>query len=338
MARKTVSFRLPESIVQALELHAKATGKSRTTLFLEVLTKAYGLSQSAPQPITPKMLQYQLEQLKQQMANVIIDDQNAPTEGEYAAGDQDLLASIASQTNMFDQIFSAVPDPLFVCDRRGRLTYINLTGSRLLKIDRNQALGKHCQQVDLPPDVMTRLQPQLEIALIHGKFSRGEFSFQMASQTRHYEYCLNPIYSDQGTIDGIVGIARDTTQYKQIETELQDSQEQYRKLFELANDWMFIIDASTDKILEANSQASKRLGYTRKEICRQSFVGISSPAAAAHYQTAIVPDLERTGESIFDHALLHRNGQEIHVEISSCLIEYQDQLVFECSARELIRK
>ena len=245
------------------------------------------------------MLQYQLEQLQQQLANVMMGEPNAPTEWEYAVGDQDLLSRVIFQTKVFDQIFSAVPDP---------------------------------------SGVMARLQPQLEMALMHGKFSRGEFSCHIASQTRYYEYSLNPFFSNENMIDGIVGIARDTTYYKQIEPELRDAQEPYRKLFELANDWIFIIDASTDQILGANSQASKRLGYTCKEICLLSFVDISSPAAAAYYQTTIVPDLEKTGSRIFDHALRHRNGQEIHVEISSRLIEYQDQLVFEFSARELARK
>ena len=338
MTRKTVSFRLPESIVQTIEAHAKATGKSRTTLFVEVLNQAYGLSQPAAQAITPKMIQYQLEQLKQQLANVIIGEASAPSEGECSAVVQDLTARIASQTDVFDQIFSAFPDPLFVCDRQGKIAYINLSGSRILRIDRSQALGKNYQEANLPPDVLARLQPQLEMALKYGEFSRGEFSLQTASQTRHYEYSLNPIFSNESMIDGIVGIIRDITQYKQRERQLRDAQEQYRNLFELANDWMFVIGASTNKILAANSQAAKRLGYTRKEICRQSFVDISSPAAAAHYQTAIVPELERTGSGIFDHTLRHRNGQEIRVEISSRLIEYQDQLVFECSARELVRE
>ena len=337
MARKTVSFRLPESIVQALEAQAKATGKNRTTLFVEVLTHAYGLSQPPPQRAKLAMLQQQLDELKQQVAILKIGESNAPTEAEHSGDDQNLMVRIASQTKVFDQIFSAVPDPLFVCDRQGRIAYINLTGSRMLRIERSKALGKHCQEVNLPQNVIARLQPQLEMGLMNGKFSRGEFSLHTASQTRHYEYCLNPIFSDDSTIHGIVGIARDTTQYKHIETELRDAQEQYRNLFELANDLRFIINASTDKILEANSQALKQLGYTRKEICRQSFFDISSPVAAAHYQSAIVPELERTGSGIFEHTLRHRNGQEIRVEISGRLIEYQDQLVFECSARELIR-
>ena len=337
MASKTVSFRLPENIVQAIEAHAKATGKNKTTLIVEVLTQAYGLSQPSDQQITPAMLQQQLDELKQQLAVLKIDESYIPTEGEQSGGAQDLIARTESQTKAFDQIFSAVPEPLFVCDRQGRIVYINLTGARMLRLERRKALGKNYQEVNLPQDVIAHLQPQLEIALMNGKFIRGEFSLHTSSQTRHYEYLLNPILGSDSTIGGIVGIARDTTQYKQIEAELRNLQEQYRNLFELANDLMFIINASTYEILEVNSQASKRLGYTRKEICRQSFFDISPPKAAAHYKATIVPELERTGSGIFEHTLCHKNGQEIRVEISSRLIEYRDRLVFECSARDLIK-
>ena len=335
MASKTVSFRLPENIVQAIEAHAKATGKNKTTLIVEVLTQAYGLEPSPQrQQITPAMLQQQLDDLKQQVANLKIG-QSHRASGEGLMGlTESLIARIQSQTQVFDQIFSAVPDPVFVCDRQGRIVYINLVGARLLGIERSNAMGENYQQLNLPPSVIERLRLQLDITLMYGKSSRGEFDLQTLSQTRHYEYCLNPIVESDSRISGLVGIVRDTTQYKQTELKLRDAQAQYRNLFELANDLRFIINASTYEILEVNSQASKRLGYTRKEMLRQSFFEISSPAAAAHYKAAIVSELEKTGSGIFEHTLCHKNGQEIRVEISSRLIEYQDQLVFECSARD----
>ena len=60
MASKTVSFRLPESIVQAIEAQAKVTGKNKTTLIVEVLTQAYGFSPPSAQQITLEMLQQQV--------------------------------------------------------------------------------------------------------------------------------------------------------------------------------------------------------------------------------------------------------------------------------------
>ena len=337
MTRKTVSFRLPESIIQAIEAHAKATGKTRTTLIVEVLSQAYGLPQPSPPQVTTEMLQQQIDELKQQVATLATGKFYVLAEGEQSGNAQNLIARIESQAKAFDQILLALPDPLFICDRQGRITYINLTGAQMLKIKRSQALGKNYQQVNLPQDVLARLQPQMEWVLMNGQFIRGEFTLQTSSQTRHYEFLLNPIFGGEGVIDGILGIARDTTRYKQTEAELRYSQEQHRNLFELANDLMFIIDASTDEIVEVNSQALKRLGYTGKEIYRQSFCDISPPEAAAHYKAAIVPELGRMGGGIFEHTLCHRNGQAIWVEISSRLIEYQGRLAFVCSARDLLK-
>ena len=74
MPRKTVSFRLPENIVHTLNAKAKATGKTKTTLIVEILSQAYGLSLPATHQVTPEMLQRQIDQLKQQVAVLSLDD------------------------------------------------------------------------------------------------------------------------------------------------------------------------------------------------------------------------------------------------------------------------
>ena len=338
MASKTVSFRLPENIVQAIEAHAKATGKNKTTLIVEVLTQAYGLEPSPQRrQITPTMLQQQLDDLKQQVTNLKMGKLCGTSEQGLIEDSEPLLALIQSQIQVFDQIFSAVLDPVFVCDLQGQIAYINRVGARLLGIERSQALGENYQQLNLPPAMLDRFRLQLEMILMYGESRQGEFDLQMLSQTRHYEYCLNPILESDSRISGLVGIVRDVTQYKQTELALRHAQAQYRNLFELSNDLRFVINASTYEILEVNTQASKRLGYTRKEMLRQSFFEISSPSAAAHYQATLASELNKTGSGIFEYTLCHKNGQEIRVQISSRMIEYQDQLVFECSARDLIK-
>ena len=80
MSKKTVSFRLPDNIVKALEAQAKATGKNKTTLVVEILSQAYDLSQPSPPQITPEILQQQIDQLKQQVAVLSISELYAPNE------------------------------------------------------------------------------------------------------------------------------------------------------------------------------------------------------------------------------------------------------------------
>ena len=47
MASKTVSFRLSDEVVSAIEAHAKAKGQTRTAVVVEALTNALGVSRES---------------------------------------------------------------------------------------------------------------------------------------------------------------------------------------------------------------------------------------------------------------------------------------------------
>ncbi|MDJ0704109.1 MAG: PAS domain S-box protein [Leptolyngbyaceae cyanobacterium MO_188.B28] len=324
MATKTVSFRLPDTIVKAIEAQTQATGKRKTTLIIEALAQVYGLPAPAPPSATPEALQQQLDELKQQMLAL---------QARSSFPDAELYRE--SQTKLLDSILALVIDPVFMCDRRGRFTYINPAGAQMWRRERGQLLGKTLSELALPSDFVLCFGPQLEKALAHGTASSGEFSISQLWETRHYDYVLTPTLKGDRTFDGIIGVARDMTEYKRVESELRDWQERYRTLLELTGDFVFCLDASTHAILETNAQASRRLGYTRRELCHRSFLDISSPSFAVQYEEAIVPELDKTGSKAFQHCFLHKNGTEIPVHMTSRLIEYGERLVFQCCARSI---
>ena len=47
MVSKTVSFRLPDEVVRAIEAHADATGQTRTAVVIDALAKALGVTREA---------------------------------------------------------------------------------------------------------------------------------------------------------------------------------------------------------------------------------------------------------------------------------------------------
>ncbi|NJO53400.1 MAG: hypothetical protein HC840_32825, partial [Leptolyngbyaceae cyanobacterium RM2_2_4] len=55
---------------------------------------------------------------------------------------------------------------------------------------------------------------------------------------------------------------------------------------------------------------------------------LKTPEATASREDKIVPELQRTGNVIFEHILRHKNGSELPVEISCRLIEYGDRSSF----------
>ena len=107
-----------------------------------------------------------------------------------------------------------------------------------------------------------------------------------------------------------------------MERILQESEEKYRKLIEIANDAIFLADVETGIILEANKQTEKLLGVPAEEIMGMHHTQVYPPE-----------DVERNKElfnkySQFDKSITledifvqHKDGRKIPVEISSSVFK-----------------
>jgi PAS domain S-box-containing protein len=241
---------------------------------------------------------------------------------------QELAARIEQQARIFDQVLSASPDPICVIDRLGRFTYVNLAIAQLFRLSQHQILGKTWQQIDLPPDVMEMepIDAKREVVFATKRPLTKEISYSTLNGVRDYECILSPILGASGSVEAVICTARDITERKQVEESLRESEANYRHLFEYANDSIFIIDLSTSRILDANQNAARRLGYTRKELLKLRTKDIDAPIPE-NRQKMINHQLQATGSFIFEHALRRKDGIEIQVEISSRIIEYCDRLV-----------
>ncbi|HEY9632783.1 MAG TPA: PAS domain S-box protein [Coleofasciculaceae cyanobacterium] len=241
---------------------------------------------------------------------------------------QELAARIEQQARIFDQVLSASPDPICVLDRVGRFTYANLALAQLFGLPQHQILGKTWQQLDLLPELleMEPIDSQREVVFATKRPLTKEISYPTINGVRDYECILSPILGVSGSVEAVICTARDITERKQVEESLRESEANYRHLFEYANDSIFIIDLSTSRILDANQNAARRLGYTRKELLKLRTRDIDVPTSPER-QKMINQQMQATGSIIFEHALRRKDGTEVQVEISSRIIEYRDQLV-----------
>lgn len=241
---------------------------------------------------------------------------------------QELAVRIEQQARIFDQVLSASPDPICVIDRVGRFTYINLALAQLFGLPQRQILGKTWQQLDLPPDLreMPPIDAQREVVFATKRPCTKEISYPTLNGIRDYECILSPILSVGSSVEAVICTARDITERKRVEESLRESEANYRHLFEYANDSIFIISLSSSRILDANQNAARRLGYTRKELLNLRTKDIDGPISLSR-QKSINQTLQATGSFIFEHVLRRKDGVEIQVEISSRIIEYCDQLV-----------
>jgi len=247
---------------------------------------------------------------------------------------QQLAAKVEQRARMLEQVLSASVDHICMYDRLGRYTYANRAFMQSFGVERTEIYGKTWQQLGLPPKTMKPFDAKLQIALATGQSIAEEISLPTISGVRDYEYILSPIHSTDGTIEAVVYTARDITERKQAEELLRESEKNYRNLFEWAHDSIFITDSSTDHLLDVNEHAARRLGYTRKQLLHLPAEVISPPMNPEH-RKAILEQLWQTGSVTFEHLHRCKNGSEMPVEISSRVVEYDNQLAIQSFVRDI---
>ncbi|NEO99472.1 MAG: PAS domain S-box protein [Symploca sp. SIO2E9] len=250
---------------------------------------------------------------------------------------QEVAARIEQQARIFDQVLSSSPDPICMFDRVGRFTYVNLAIAKLFGVGQSQILGKTWQQLNIPSEVMEPLDSQRETVFVSKQPSTLEIGYPTIKGVRDYECILSPILGEDGSVEAVICTARDITKRNQVEESLRESEANYRHLFEYANDSIFILDLSTGGILDANQNASRRLGYTRKELLNMTTREIDVPISEEQ-QKMIRQQMQATGSIIFEHALRRKDGTHMQVEISSRIIEYCDQLVSLSFVRDITER
>ncbi|NOZ07046.1 MAG: GAF domain-containing protein [Chloroflexi bacterium] len=114
------------------------------------------------------------------------------------------------------------------------------------------------------------------------------------------------------------------------------SEDRYRRLFDNANDAIFVHDRN-GQIVDVNEAACKRLGYTRDELLGLHTHDLAPPEYAASTTTRI-ETLEQQGGLVFEVIQCHKDGTLIPVEVSARLIEVEGEPLVQSFARDISRR
>ncbi len=123
-----------------------------------------------------------------------------------------------------------------------------------------------------------------------------------------------------------------------IKAVVKESEEKYCRLFDYANDSIFISDPKTLRILDVNENAAKRLGYTKKELLKKTVAEIAIYNPENPSSEKIVRDLKKTGSVVFEHTHQRKDGTEMPIEVSSRLIKYGGRQVIQSFVRDITKR
>ena len=97
-----------------------------------------------------------------------------------------------------------------------------------------------------------------------------------SSYKRNWVLRSYPVRNERGDLTGVVEIVTDITDRRKAEEALRQSEQQYRELFENANDIIFVLDFD-GKILSCNAAAAKTYGYELDQMLGLNIENLMDP-------------------------------------------------------------
>ena len=125
----------------------------------------------------------------------------------------------------------------------------------------------------------------------------------------------------------------DITERKKAEAILRASETKYRTLVESASDAIFVSDAETGIISDANRQAEKLLGRPAGEIVGRHRVEFCVHREARQYEQILLDHIKSAAKETllmppgFDLHVLTKDGSRVPVEISARVVEMGDKRI-----------
>ena len=160
-------------------------------------------------------------------------------------------------------------DGIIRFDRAFHPLYANPVVESFTGIPRDTYIGKQQFNLGLPKALITRLEQALGRVFESGE--KHHLEFELPNGT-WIDWRLIPEKTADGTVDTILTSAREITDQKRYEQNLRESEDKYRRLFEMESDAIFLIEKDSGRILDANAAAETLYGYPRKallEMCNR---------------------------------------------------------------------
>jgi len=139
------------------------------------------------------------------------------------------LAKITESENRYRTLAEAVEDFVFIINLEDNLEYINEYASRKWKLNPDKVLGKpRCEL--FPPETNELQSKYLQRVFEIGNTVRGENLVTMSPDSMWLDTLLIPLKNPDGSVEKVLGVARDITERKEYELLLSRQNEIHRSM------------------------------------------------------------------------------------------------------------
>ncbi|WP_419778814.1 PAS domain S-box protein [Maridesulfovibrio sp.] len=239
---------------------------------------------------------------------------------------QDVTDQIATLNKLreaerrFYSLFQSAPTMISFGDfKTGKFIDINKKFEEISGYSRQEIIGKTSIELGwLTPERRSILVNEL-----NKKKTISKFVTIKNKQGKEIEVIYNAARVVIGNNEYMLSNLEDISELKEIESKLIASTEQYKLLFDSANDPIFVHpynDKKMSKFTEVNAVACSKLGYTREELLKMTPPELN-PKDDYEANSKAWSILKHEGNVIFETHHIPKSGEIIPVEVSCRLFK-----------------
>lgn len=229
----------------------------------------------------------------------------------------------ATSAKRFDALFEKTFDCVYVHDLSGNILDANPAALRLLKYSRQDLIGLNLQALLKEKETCSAEFILEEVRKYGEERHAREYTITCKDGTeKRVEARYSLIYQDTVPV-AVLGIARDITKHKRVESIQQEGKELFRSIFDNSDEIIYRTDMN-GTITLANPSAIRILGY----LSPQDLVGkniTQTVYANPDDRKKFLAVLERTGKvHHYEITLKRKDGQLVYVQTNSYYLYDKD--------------
>jgi PAS domain S-box-containing protein len=206
----------------------------------------------------------------------------------------------------------------YLVNEKGRFLYVNEAACKMMGYSRDELLKLSVPDVDTLYD---KAKYQELFKLIQKEKVPPFETINKRKDGTTYPVDISVTVVEVDSRPHLFAVTRDITERKEAVRSLKESEKKYRTLVETANDAIFLADAETGVILEANKKAEELIGIPAKKIVGMHQAQLHPPEDAEFYKNLFINHVFRGQASPDTCFVIHKDGHKIPVQIGASIIE-----------------